>query len=330
MAVLVTGVAGFIGYHVADALLARGDEVIGLDNLNDYYDPRLKQARLGLLEGRARYRFLRADLTDAAAMASLGQAHRGITRIAHLAAQAGVRHSLVDPRAYVASNVTGHLAVLELARHLPRLEHLVYASSSSVYGANQALPFAESDRVDSPLSLYAATKRADELFSHAYGHLFGLAQTGLRFFTVYGPWGRPDMAYWLFARAILAGEPIQVFAGGTPRRDFTYIDDIVTGVLGALDRPPAGEGGAPPVRLLNIGNRRSESVSTLIALLESSLGRRAIIEDAPRPRADVAESRADITAISALTGFVPTIPLEVGIPRFAAWFQGWRSGPGAG
>jgi len=206
MTVLLTGAAGFIGYHVAEALLARGERVIGLDNLNAYYDVRLKQARLARLQGRAGFAFHRIDLADRAAMAGLAAAHPQISRIVHLAAQAGVRHSLQDPYAYVASNVLGHLAVLELARHLGRLDHLVYASSSSVYGANQALPFSEADRVDTPLSLYAATKRADELMGYAYGHLFGLRQTGLRFFTVYGPWGRPDMAYWLFARAILAGE----------------------------------------------------------------------------------------------------------------------------
>jgi len=323
MTVLLTGVAGFIGLHVAEALLARGERVIGLDDLNTYYDVRLKQARLARLAGCDGFAFVHADLADRAAMAALAAAHPQITRIVHLAAQAGVRHSLEDPYAYVSSNVLGHLAVLELARHLGRLDHLVYASSSSVYGANQTLPFAETDRVDTPLSLYAATKRADELMGYAYGHLFGLKQTGLRFFTVYGPWGRPDMAYWLFARAILAGEPITVFDGGTLRRDFTYIDDIVAGVLGALDRPPDSGGQGPPVRLLNIGNHRSESVGTLISLLESALGRRAVIRDAPRPRADVAETFADIGAIATLTGFAPATPLAVGIPQFAAWFADW-------
>ena len=329
MTVLLTGAAGFIGYHVAEALLARGDGVVGLDSLNAYYDVRLKQARLARLQGRAGFAFHRIDLADRAAMAGLAAAHPQISRIVHLAAQAGVRHSLQDPYAYVASNVLGHLAVLELARHLGRLDHLVYASSSSVYGANQALPFSEADRVDTPLSLYAATKRADELMGYAYGHLFGLRQTGLRFFTVYGPWGRPDMAYWLFARAILAGEPITVFDGGTLRRDFTYIDDIVAGVVGALDRPPEPDAG-PPTRLLNIGNHRSESVATLIALLESALGRRAVIREAPRPRADVEETFADIAAISALTGFTPATPLAAGIPQFAAWFTAWTQGGGGG
>ncbi|HET8997957.1 MAG TPA: NAD-dependent epimerase/dehydratase family protein [Acetobacteraceae bacterium] len=323
MPILLTGAAGFIGYHVAEALLARGESVLGLDNLSAYYDVRLKQARLARLQGRPGFTFRRCDLADRAAMTDLAAANRDVTRIVHLAAQAGVRHSLADPYAYVASNVTGHLAVLEMARHLPRCEHLVYASSSSVYGANTKLPFAESDRVDTPLSLYAATKRADELMSHAYGHLFALPQTGLRFFTVYGPWGRPDMAYFAFAEAILRGEPITVYDEGRVRRDFTYIDDIVAGILGCLDRPPAGE--SPPLRLLNIGNNRSEPVSALIALLEEALGRSAIIRAAPRPLADVAETFADVAAIGALTGFRPATPLAVGIPRFASWFLGWQA-----
>jgi UDP-glucuronate 4-epimerase len=329
MTILLTGVAGFIGLHVAEALLARGERVVGLDNVNSYYDVRLKHARLARLAGRDGYRFVEADLADREAMAALARAHPDITRIVHLAAQAGVRYSMQDPYAYVASNVLGHLGILELARHSKRLDHLVYASSSSVYGANQTLPFCETDRVDTPLSLYAATKRADELMGYAYGHLFGVPQTGLRFFTVYGPWGRPDMAYWLFAEAIMAGKPIDLFDGGTLRRDFTYIDDIVAGVVGALDRPPGSVPGGPPVRLLNIGNHRSESVGTLISLLESALGRRAIVCKAPRPRADVAETFADIAAIATLTGFSPATPLAVGIPQFAAWFQRWRQGDGA-
>jgi UDP-glucuronate 4-epimerase len=325
MTTLLTGAAGFIGYHVAEALLARGDEVLGVDDLNPYYDVRLKEARLQRLLAQPRFRFQRLDIADREAIAELGTANPGIERIVHLAAQAGVRHSLKDPFAYISANVLGHTVILELARRLPHLRHLVYASSSSVYGGNTTLPFAESDRVDTPLSLYAASKRADELISHAYAHLFGLPLTGLRFFTVYGPWGRPDMAYYLFAERIMRGEPITVFDGGTLRRDFTYIDDIVAGVLGSLDRPPAGGQGAPPVRLLNIGNHRSETVATLIGLLEAALGRRAVLREAPRPAADVVETCADIAAIAALTGFAPSTPLTVGIPRFAAWFREWHA-----
>jgi UDP-glucuronate 4-epimerase len=321
VAVLLTGVAGFIGHHVAVALLARGERVIGVDNLNSYYDVRLKQARLDRLAGEAGFAFHAIDLADRAAMAGLAAAHPEIDRIVHLAAQAGVRHSMVDPYSYVSSNMMGHLVVLETARHLPGVKHLVYASSSSVYGANQSLPFAETDRVETPLSLYAASKLADELMSHAYGHLYGIPQSGLRFFTVYGPWGRPDMAYYAFARAIMAGEPITVYDEGRPRRDFTYIDDIVAGVVGCLDRPPEG---TPPVRVLNIGNNRSETVAELITLLEGALGRRAVLRHAPRPLADVAETCAAVDAIGALTGFAPTTPLSVGIPRFAEWFLGWH------
>jgi UDP-glucuronate 4-epimerase len=321
MAILLTGAAGFIGYHVARGLLARGEHVVGVDNLNTYYDVRLKQARLARLATAPGFAFHRLDIADRAAMADVVAAHPDIDRIVHLAAQAGVRYSLVDPHAYVEANMMGYLVLLETARHLPRLRHMVYASSSSVYGANRKLPFSEADAVDTPLSLYAASKRADELMSYAYAHLFGLRQTGLRFFTVYGPWGRPDMAYFSFASAIVAGAPITVYDHGTLRRDFTYIDDIVAGVLGALDRPPEA---TPPVRLLNIGNNHSEPVSALIALLEDGLGKRAVLRDEPRPAADVAETAADIEAIHALTGFTPSTPLAVGIPRFVAWFKEWR------
>ena len=324
MPILLTGVAGFVGYHVAEALLARGEPVLGIDNLTPYYDVRLKQARLDRLAGKPGFTFHHADIADRSAMAKIAEGHRDVTRIVHLAAQAGVRHSLVDPYSYVSANVMGHLVVLELARHLPRLDHLVYASSSSVYGANQKLPFTEGDRVDTPLSLYAATKRADELMSHAYGHLFGLKQTGLRFFTVYGPWGRPDMAYYMFANAIVSGTPITVYDGGDLRRDFTYVDDIVAGVIGSLDVPPSSASGEPPLRVLNIGNHHSKSVSDLIRLLEASLGRPAVIRTAPRPRADVAETCADVAEVGRLTGFAPTTPLAVGIPRFAAWFLDWH------
>jgi UDP-glucuronate 4-epimerase len=319
--VLLTGAAGFIGYHVAAALLARGERVIGVDNLNAYYDVRLKRARLDRLRDQRGFVFHPADVADRGTIHGLIKADPTIETIVHLAAQAGVRHSLADPYAYVQSNVMGHLVMLEAARLAPRLGHFVYASSSSVYGANRDLPFRETDRVDTPLSVYAATKRADELMSHAYAHLYALPQTGLRFFTVYGPWGRPDMAYYSFARAIMAGEPITLFDGGTLRRDFTYIDDIVAGVVGCLDRPPAAAAGA---RLLNIGNHRSEAVVTLVRLLERELGRAALVRDAPRPAADVEETFAAVDAIAALTGFAPRTPLEIGIPRFVAWFKAWH------
>jgi UDP-glucuronate 4-epimerase len=320
MAVLLTGAAGFIGFHTAYALLARGEHVIGVDRVDDYYDTKLKEARLARLAGPA-FTLVRADVADRAAMLALASPE--ITHVVHLAAQAGVRFSMIDPYAYVSSNVMGQVVMLELARALPRLEHFVYASSSSVYGLNTKLPFSETDRVDHPSSLYAATKRSGELISHAYTHLYGLTQTGLRFFTVYGPWGRPDMAYYSFAAAIMAGEPITLYDGGRLKRDFTYIDDIVAGVLGTMDRPPAAGQGP---RLLNIGNHRSETVSHLVALLEASLGRRAVIREAQRPAADVEETWADVDAIGRLTGFAPTTTLEQGIPRFAAWFRDYYAG----
>lgn len=322
MTVLLTGAAGFIGYHVAAALLARGERVIGVDSVNAYYDVRLKEARLDRLATWTGFQFHRLDIADRPAMEALAAAHQDIGVIVHLAAQAGVRHSLQDPHAYVQSNVMGQLVVLEIARRLPVLQHLVYASTSSVYGANRDLPFRETDRVDTPLSLYAATKRADELMGHAYAHLFGLPQTGLRFFTVYGPWGRPDMAYYSFAQAIVRGEPITLYDEGRLKRDFTYIDDIVAGVVGCLDKPPLDA--APPARVLNIGNNRAEEVRTLVGLLEQVLGRRAVVRMAPRPAADVEETIASIDAIGALTGFAPHMPLAEGIPKFAAWFKEWH------
>lgn len=322
MIVLLTGAAGFIGYHVAEALLARGDQVLGVDNINSYYDTKLKRARLERLGRHAGFGFREMDISDRNAMEALCKQHPDIRRIVHLAAQAGVRYSMIDPYAYVQSNVMGHLVVQEAARRLPNLDHLVYASSSSVYGANTKMPFVETDRVDEPVSLYAATKRADELMSHAYGHLFRLPQTGLRFFTVYGPWGRPDMAYYSFARAIAAGDPITVYDEGRLKRDFTYVDDIVAGVIGCLDRPPGA--GEAPARVLNIGNHRAEEVRTLIGLLEQELGKKAVVRDAPRPAADVEETFADVDAIGALTGYAPCTPLSEGIPRFVRWFRAWH------
>ena len=320
MTTIVTGAAGFVGFHVAQALLARGEPVVGVDNLNSYYDVGLKQARLALLRDVAGFTFHAVDIAEKAPMFALFEAS-GAERVVHLAAQAGVRFSMEDPWAYVSSNVMGQVTVLEAARRLPRLEHVVYASSSSVYGGNTKLPFAEGDRVDTPVSIYAATKRADELMAHAYWHLYGVKLTGLRFFTVYGPWGRPDMAYYSFAEAIMAGQPITVYDEGRLKRDFTYIDDIVAGVLACLDRAP--EAGAAP-QVFNIGNNRGEFVSELVALLEAGLGRRAIVRSAPRPVADVAETCADLEAIRAWCGYQPTTPLSVGIPRFVDWFLAYR------
>jgi UDP-glucuronate 4-epimerase len=322
MTILLTGAAGFIGMHVAEALLARGEEVVGVDNLNAYYDTGLKRARLARLESRAGFRFVLADVADRDAMLGLAEREAGVTRIVHLAAQPGVRHSLVDPYAYVQANVMGHLVILELARRLGRLEHVVYASSSSVYGGNRDLPFSETDRVDHPVSLYAATKRSGELISESYAHLFGLPQTGLRFFTVYGPWGRPDMAPWMFAEAILAGRPLTLYDGGRLKRDFTFVEDIVAGVVGCLDHPAPGS----TPRLLNIGNHRSVEVRQFVAVLEEALGRQAVVVDTPRPATDVQETFADIEAIRAICGYEPHTPIERGVPKFAEWYLSWRKG----
>ncbi len=318
MTTIVTGAAGFIGYHVTQALLARGERVVGIDSLNSYYDVALKHARLAQIPATAAFHFVQADIADRTAIGAVFAEHPETTRVIHLAAQAGVRFSMIDPYAYVSANVMGHVVMLEAARRLARLDHFVFASSSSVYGLNTSMPFSEDDRVDTPSSMYAATKRADELISHAFGHLYQVPQTGLRFFTVYGPWGRPDMAYYLFARAIDAGEPITLYDDGVLRRDFTYIDDIVAGVLGAADRPPPS---GAPLRLLNIGNNGSETVRRLVELLEAALGRSAIIRSVPRPLADVPETFADIGRIGSLTGFAPTTDLATGIGRFVDWYR---------
>ncbi len=316
MTILLTGAAGFIGFHVTKALLARGDTVLGLDNLNDYYDVSLKLARLAQLEG-PRFTFHKVDIADRDAVFGLIEG-RNITQIVHLAAQAGVRYSMINPYAYVQSNVMGHVVMLEAARRLEGLRHFLYASSSSVYGLSHDLPFKETDRVDTPASLYAATKRADELISHAYGHLYALPQTGLRFFTVYGPWGRPDMAYFSFARAIMAGEPIALYEGENLRRDFTYIDDVVSGVLSLLDRPPSRPAEA---RIVNLGNNKSERVGRLIELLERELGRKAIVHCVPRPAADIEETWASVELAAQYAEFAPTTPLDVGVRRFVDWYK---------
>jgi len=321
MPVLVTGAAGFIGYSVATALLARGDAVIGVDNLNEYYDVRLKQARLRRLREAPGFRFQQLDIAATGGLAALAAAEPGIDRIAHLAAQAGVRHSLNHPQDYVDANITGHLAVLELARRLPGFRHLVYASSSSVYGGNDKLPFSVDDPVDRPLSIYGATKRADELMSHSYGHLFGLPATGLRFFTVYGPWGRPDMALFIFTKSILEGRPITLFNEGEMQRDFTYVDDIVAGVVAALDRPPPGAPGQPPHRLYNLGNHRSEPLRRLVELVEQAVGRKATIELAPMQPGDARTSFADIASATRDLGFLPRVSIDEGVPRFVDWYR---------
>jgi UDP-glucuronate 4-epimerase len=321
MTVLVTGAAGFIGMHVAEALLARGETVLGVDNLNPYYDVALKRARLDVLARHRNFRFEPLDISDGPALRALARQNRGIDRAVNLAAQAGVRYSLSHPEPYIASNVAGHLNVLEICRLLDRLDHLVYASSSSVYGGNTKLPFSVDDPVDRPVSLYAASKRAAELISYSYAHLHRLPQTGLRFFTVYGPWGRPDMSAYLFTKAILAGEPISVFNHGDMKRDFTYIDDVVAGVLAALDRAPADGDGGVPHRLYNLGNHRSEKLLRFIEVIEQATGRKAELKLEPMQPGDVKETFADIEASRRDLGFEPKTPIETGIPNFVAWFR---------
>ena len=322
---MVTGAAGFIGFHLSRALLARGEEVIGIDNLNDYYSVQLKQDRLAQLRQHANFSFAKCDLDDLEGLRAAAEAHGPVRQVVNLAAQAGVRYSLENPFAYAKSNLVGHLSVMELCRHSDTVEHLVYASSSSVYGGNKKLPFSVDDRVDQPVSLYAATKKADELMSHSYAHLYRLPQTGLRFFTVYGPWGRPDMALWIFTESILAGRPIRVFNRGDMQRDFTYVDDIVAGIIGVMDNPPADGGAdAPPHRVYNIGNHRSEQLLRLIEILEDALGRKAekILE--PMQKGDVKATFADIEAIRRDCGFEPTTPIDVGIPRFVEWYKDYH------
>lgn len=323
MTVLVTGAAGFIGFHVIRALLDRGELVIGVDNLNDYYDPALKRARLAQLEGRNGFGFHRLDIADRAALPELCRGRPEINRIVHLAAQAGVRYSLVNPYAYVESNVMGQLVVMEAARLLPRLRHLVYASSSSVYGGNREQPFAVEQRVDKPVSLYAATKRSAELMAYAYAHVHGLPMTGLRFFTVYGPWGRPDMSAYIFTRAIFEGEPISVFGEGRMKRDFTYIDDIVAGVLAAIDRPPPADA-EPPHRVYNLGNSRTEDLMRFIEVIERACGRQAVKCFEGMQPGDVRETYADIEASRRDLGFDPKTTIDEGLPRFVAWYRDYH------
>ena len=318
MRTLVTGAAGFIGSFVAKRLLEGGDAVLGIDNLNDYYDPQLKRARLERLKPHREFAFAQIDIADQGAMQDACRRHRP-QRIVHLAAQAGVRHSIDNPSAYVDANVTGFLSILEAARAW-RVEHLVYASTSAVYGGNAQMPFAVSDNVDRPLSMYAATKKANELMAHAYSHLHGVPTTGLRFFTVYGPWGRPDMALFVFTRRILADEPIDVFNHGHHRRDFTYIDDIVEGVLRVLDTPPKANDGAP-YRLYNIGAGKPVELLRFIELIEENLGRRAKKNLLPLQAGDIAETHADVAPLQRDFGYRPQTPVETGIARFLAWYR---------
>ena len=330
MSVLVTGVAGFIGSATARALLARGDSVLGIDNLNSYYDPSLKQARLDALsrEFGDRFRFERLDFSDAAALAALSRRSE-FDRIVHLGAQAGVRYSLENPAAYFQSNLVGHGNLLELARER-RSSHFVYASSSSVYGSNKSLPFRVEDRVDHPLSLYAASKKANELMSEAYANIHGLPSTGLRFFTVYGPWGRPDMAMWIFIKALYAGQPLPLFNRGEMRRDFTYIDDIVSGITACLDSPPADDGrvkaggGTGPHAIYNIGNHRSEDLMRIVELLEQATGRKALIDPKPMQPGDVKDTFADISAMERDHGFHPITTIDEGVPRFVDWYRDYH------
>ncbi len=330
--ILVTGAAGFIGFHVCERLLSAGHVVHGLDNLNDYYDVRIKEARLKLLQAHPQFTFHKVELADQAAVAGLFSAHRP-EYVINLAAQAGVRYSLVNPRAYVDCNITGFLHILEGCRH-HGVKHLVYASSSSVYGLNTAMPFSVHHNVDHPVSLYAATKKANELMAHSYSHLYRMPVTGLRFFTVYGPWGRPDMAMFLFTKAILSGQPIDVYNHGQMRRDFTYVDDIVEGVVRVMERPaapnPAWRADAPdpatspaPYRLYNIGNHSPVELLRLIEILEECLGKKAVKRMLPLQPGDVPMSFADVADLARDAGFAPNTPIETGVRRFIEWYRGY-------
>ena len=333
MKILVTGTAGFIGSHLAQRLLERGDEVVGIDNLNDYYDVTLKQARLARFSDHPRYTHITADLADRAAIDAAFATHKP-QRVVNLAAQAGVRYAAQNPHVYVSSNVTGFLHVLEGCRH-HSVEHLVFASTSSVYGADTAMPFSEHQGTDHPLTLYAASKKANEAMAHSYAHLYGIPCTGLRFFTVYGPWGRPDMALFLFTRAILAGEPIKVFNHGKHKRSFTYVDDIVEGVIRSLDRPPgtdpAWNGDAPdpassgvaPYRIYNIGNEQPVELLRYIEVLEQCLGRKAQMELLPLQAGDVPDTEADVSDLIAATGYRPQVGVEQGVANFVDWYRSY-------
>lgn len=330
MKILVTGAAGFIGFHLSKYLLERGDSVVGFDNLNDYYDPKVKTDRLAILKQQQSFSFVKADLADRSAVDETFANHK-FDRVVNLAAQAGVRYSIENPHAYISSNVVGFMNILEACRH-NKVEHLVYASSSSVYGSNTSMPFSVHDNVDHPVSLYAASKKANELMAHTYSHLYGLPTTGLRFFTVYGPWGRPDMALFLFTKAILAGEPIKVFNNGLMRRDFTYIDDIVEGITRVTDRiaepNPKWDGDKPdsgtskaPWRVYNIGNNNPVELLRFIEIIEEKTGKKAEKNMMPMQPGDVPATYADVDALMRDTGFAPNTPLEVGVGRFVDWYR---------
>jgi UDP-glucuronate 4-epimerase len=325
MTVLVTGAAGFIGYFTSQALLAQGRRVIGLDNLNDYYDVSLKQVRLEKLNEHANFTFKAVDIAERQDVDALFAENSDISDVIHLAAQPGVRYSLINPYAYTRSNIEGHLVLLEASRRLDGLKHFLYASSSSVYGDSDDVPFSTDKRTDTPVSLYAATKKSMEMMSHAYAHLYRMPLTGLRFFTVYGPWGRPDMAYYIFTRKILAGEPIPVFNNGEMRRDFTYIDDIVAGILSCLDKPPHDDGN-PPYRLYNIGNNKTESLMDFIGEIEKALGKKAEIDFQPMQAGDVKETFANIDAMRRDFDFQPSTGIDVGIPKFIEWYKSFHGG----
>jgi len=332
--ILVTGAAGFIGFHVAGRLLSSGREVVGLDSVNDYYDPSLKEARLAVLKREKKFTFVKSDLADRKATTSIFEQHR-FPAVIHLAAQAGVRYSLENPHAYADANIEGFLNVLEGCRH-HGCRHLLFASSSSVYGANTKLPFSVHDNVDHPISLYAASKKANELMAHAYSHLYRIPATGLRFFTVYGPWGRPDMAMFIFAKAILEGKPIRLFNHGNMRRDFTYVDDVTEAIVRLIDRPPQGNpawsgddpdpaSSAAPWKIYNIGNNRPEELMHVVALLEKEFGRPAIREMLPMQPGDVPATYADIAELERDIGFAPSTSIEAGIAAFAEWFRKSRA-----
>ena len=321
--ILVTGAAGFIGFHTALRLLEAGRYVVGIDNLNDYYDVSLKNARLKELSAFKNFIFIKEDISNKEGMEKIWSEYGSFKEVIHLAAQAGVRYSIENPYTYITSNIVGHLTILEMCRNTEGFKHLVYASSSSVYGGNKKLPYCIDDRVESPISLYAATKISDEMMSYSYSHLYNIPQTGLRFFTVYGPWGRPDMSPIIFAKAISEGSKVPVFNNGDMKRDFTYIDDIVSGIIATLEKPPTLEDNNAPHRTLNLGNNKSENLMDFISAIEKGLGKKAIIEFLPMQDGDVKETYADIKETTALTGYQPTTSIEQGIPKFIEWYKSY-------